>query len=72
MARFLGVRINGTEAGVRHNSMQDKARDKSTAGEATLRQWDREYRALVDGCDLGGGRVLSWNHMDDGGSGWLL
>lgn len=72
LARFLGVRINGTEAGVRHNSMQDKARDKSTAGEATLRQWDREYRALVDGCDLGGGRVLSWNHMDDGGSGWLL
>ncbi|GAB0492745.1 hypothetical protein MMPV_004014 [Pyropia vietnamensis] len=72
LARFLGVRINGTEAGVRHNSMQDKGRDKSAEGEATLRQWDREYRALVDGCDLGGGRVLSWKHMDDGGAGWLL
>lgn len=72
LARFLGVRVNGTEAGVRHNSMQDKGRNKSVEGEATLRQWDREYRALVDGCDLGGGHVLSWKHMDDGGAGWLL
>lgn len=72
LARFLGVRVNGTEAGVRHNSMQDKGRDKSNAGEATLRRWDREYRELVDGCDLGGGRMLSWKHMNDDGAGWLL
>lgn len=72
LARFLGVRVNGTEAGLRHNSIQDKGRDKLTVEEATLRQWDREYRALVDGCDLGGRRMLSWKHMDDGGAGWLL
>jgi len=72
LARFLSVRVNGTEAAVRHNSMQDKRRDKADAGEGLLRQWDREYRAVVGGCAVGDGRVLSWGRMDDGGAGWLL
>jgi hypothetical protein len=60
VAHFLGVRVRPASVGERDNSIQRKHRVKLDVSEATLRQWDVEYRTMVGACDLGGGAAYSW------------
>jgi hypothetical protein len=63
VANFLGVDVDETQLGIRHNSIQYKGREKINASEDSLRKWEMRYRELVGPCDVYGNGSLqySWN-----------
>lgn len=63
VAAFMGVEVNPAKLAVRDNSVQFKNRSKIDVPEATLREWDVQYRGLVGPCPLDDGRTLTWGEL---------
>jgi hypothetical protein len=64
VATFLGVDVDESKLRIRHNTIQDKGREKWNVSESALRDWDASYRDLVGPCDVrgDGSQLYSWNN----------
>lgn len=60
IASFLGTEVDLSMGLTRHNSIQYKNRTKDTFSEDVVRQWDKEYRAVVGACRLSNDLSINW------------
>jgi hypothetical protein len=65
VATFLGVDVDESKLSIRHNTIQDKGREKWNVSESALRDWDASYRDLVGPCDVhgDGSQLYYWNKV---------
>lgn len=60
IASFLGTEVDLSMGLARHNSIQYKNKTKDTVSEDVVRQWDKEYRAVVGACRLSNDLSINW------------
>lgn len=60
IASFLGTEVDLSMGLTRHNSIQYKNRTKDNLSEDIVRQWDKQYRAVVGPCRLSNDLLINW------------